>query len=103
MPGVTHQGSTARREAVWTWLCVLHAKCVVCVKGLGETYITLDRRLLLLLLLYLLLLLLPLLRFIKTETGQTGNFKSVDICNAGKNQERTWFIVESARRTIRTF
>ena len=46
---------------------VLGVRCVVYIKGLRETYMTLNRRLLLLL---FLLLLLP--RLIKTKSGQAG-------------------------------
>ena len=70
---------------------VLGVRCAVYVKGLGEAYLTLDRRLLL------------LLRLIKTKTGQVGNFKIVDIFNAEKIQRRKLFVVESARRIIRAF
>ena len=65
---------TERASFVVTY--VLDVRCVVYVKGLGETYMTLARRLLLLL--YLLLL----LRLIKTKTGQAGDFKNVDIFNS---------------------
>ena len=43
---VPHTG--ARREAVWTGLCVPGVRFAVYVKGLGETHMTLDKRLLLL-------------------------------------------------------
>ena len=59
---------------------------------------TLNRRLVLLL--YLLLLLKVL---ITTNTGQAGNFKSVDIFNANRIQRRRFFAVERARRIIRVF
>ena len=98
MPGATHRGSTARREAVWTWLCVLSVRCVVYVKGLGETHMTLDRRVLL-----LLLCLLLLLKLIKIKTRQAGNFIIIDTFNGEKNQRRKLFVVESARRIIRAF
>ena len=72
--------------------------CVAYVKGLGETYMTLNRRLV------LLLYLLPLLNvWIKTKTGQAGNFEIVDIVNAKKIQRRKLFFVESARRIMRAY
>ena len=61
------------------------------VKGLGETYMTLNRRSLLLLYLLLLLLLLVLNVLIKTKTGQAGNSKNVDIFHAKKNQRIFFF------------
>ena len=67
------------------------------VKGLGETYLTLNRRLVLLL--YLLLLNV----LIKTTTRQGGNFMTVNIFSEKKIQRRTFFPVESARRIIRAF
>ena len=62
---------------------VLGMRCVVYVKGLGETYTTLDRRLLL------------LLRLITPKTGRAGNFKIVDVFDA-KKKLRKKFLVESA-------
>ena len=77
-------------------LCV---RRVVYLKGLGEPYITLGRRLLLLLHLML------LLRLMKTKTEHAGNFKIVGIYNAEKTQRRKFFVVEihTARRTIHEF
>ena len=78
-------------------------RCVVYFKGLSETHMTLDSRLLLLLLLLLLLCsLLLLLRLRKPKTGHAGNFTIVDIFNAEKNQRRI-LLVESVRRIIRVF
>ena len=64
---------------------MLGVRCVVYVKRLGETYMTPNRRLVLLV--YLLLLLNVL---IKTRTVQAGNFKVVDISNAKKIQRRDY-------------
>ena len=75
---------------------VCSVRCAVYLKGLVETCMTLERRLLLVL--YLLLLWL-----ITTKTGQAGIFKTVGILNAEKVQRRKFCVVESARRIIRVF
>ena len=73
------------------------------VKGLGETYMTLDKRLVLLLL-YVLFLLLFLLRLIKTKPGEASNvFKVVYIFDAETIQRRNVFVVESACCIIHAF
>ena len=56
---------------------VLGVKCVVYVKGLGETYLTLHKRVMLLLLYLLLLLLLPRL-------VRNGDFKIIEVFNPEK-------------------
>ena len=51
-------------------LCAWYIICVMYVKGLDETNMTLDRRL------------PPLLRLVKNKTVQAGNFNNVEIFNA---------------------
>ena len=70
---------------------VLSVRCVVYVKGLGEAYMALDSRSLL------------LLRLIKPKTGQAGNSKIVYIFNAEKTWRIKVFVVESALRVIQAF
>ena len=69
------------------------------VEILGETYVTLGRRLLLLDLLLLLLLLLSV-EVVKIKTGPAGNIKSVNIFNAEKIQRRKFSVVESAQHLV---
>ena len=69
---------------------VLGVRCVVCVKGLGETYTTLDRRLLLTAAVSTAVATAAAAAEVdESKTGQAGNFKIVDIFNAEKIQRRT--------------
>ena len=62
----------------------------MCVKGLGETYTTLDRRLLLTAAVSTAVATAAAAAEVdESKTGQAGNFKIVDIFNAEKIQRRT--------------
>ena len=80
---------------------VLGVRCLVYVKGLGETYMTLDRRVLLLLLLYLLLL-----SFEKKKkwTAKSGRFqKDLDLFAEKISRENPSLLkVHTACRITRT-
>ena len=73
---------------------VLGVRCVAYAKGLRETYMTSDRRLLQhAAAVYTAAVLL--LRLINTKTGQAGNFEIVDIFNAENIQLIQIFVVKS--------
>ena len=80
---------------------VLNVRCVVYVKGLGESYMTFDRSFLLL----QYLLLLRLLRLIKIITGHTGIFSFVDFSTQRKfsGENSSLLKVHTARRIKRDF